>query len=185
MECVGCTQCIDACNGIMESVGKPHGLIRYASENEIEQKQARVLRPRIIAYSVVMVALVAAFVAVLSMRHAVDVNVTRAVGAPFSVLPDGDVSNRLRFRIQNRTGESETYHIEAVRPEGTEIKVVGRPRVEIGAGKTKRLEAWIVAPPEVFENQKVTATFRVVGDDGHSETEDFVLLGPHPDRASR
>jgi cytochrome c oxidase accessory protein FixG len=179
MECVACTQCVDACDAIMDSIGKPQGLIRYASENEIEQKKTRKLRPRTIAYSVVMVGLVTAFVGVLSMRSPVDLNITRAVGAPFSTLPDGKISNRLRFRIQNRTGDAETYTIEGIEPAGTEIKVVGRPQIEVEAGATRRVEAWVVVPPDVFEAAKTSARFRVAGDDGHSAVQDFVLLGPN------
>jgi cytochrome c oxidase accessory protein FixG len=33
MECVGCTACMDACDKMMDGVGRPRGLIRYASEN--------------------------------------------------------------------------------------------------------------------------------------------------------
>ena len=35
LECVNCTACIDACDDIMESIHKPKGLVRYASENSI------------------------------------------------------------------------------------------------------------------------------------------------------
>ena len=37
LECVNCTACIDECDTIMEGVGLPKGLIRYASEDEIEK----------------------------------------------------------------------------------------------------------------------------------------------------
>ncbi len=39
LECVNCTACIDECDHIMESINLPKGLIRYASENEIEKKE--------------------------------------------------------------------------------------------------------------------------------------------------
>ena len=39
LECVNCTACIDECDTIMDKVGYPRGLIRYASENEIEKKE--------------------------------------------------------------------------------------------------------------------------------------------------
>ncbi|MEQ9021750.1 MAG: 4Fe-4S dicluster domain-containing protein, partial [Pseudomonadales bacterium] len=32
LECVNCTACIDACDSIMDRIGKPRGLVRYASE---------------------------------------------------------------------------------------------------------------------------------------------------------
>lgn len=38
LECTNCTACIDECDHIMESVGLPKGLIRYASEDEIAKK---------------------------------------------------------------------------------------------------------------------------------------------------
>src|SRR5690606_21599006 len=38
LECVNCTACIDECDHIMDSIGKPRGLIRYASEEEITKK---------------------------------------------------------------------------------------------------------------------------------------------------
>lgn len=37
MECVGCTACIDACDKMMDAVNRPRGLVRYASENGIEE----------------------------------------------------------------------------------------------------------------------------------------------------
>ncbi len=39
LECINCTACIDECDTIMEGVGLPKGLIRYASEDEIEKKE--------------------------------------------------------------------------------------------------------------------------------------------------
>ncbi|WOC52371.1 cytochrome c oxidase accessory protein [Bergeyella porcorum] len=39
LECVNCTACIDACDEVMEKVGLPKGLIRYATEDEIEQER--------------------------------------------------------------------------------------------------------------------------------------------------
>ena len=41
LECVNCTACIDACDKMMENVGLPKGLIRYASEENIEKKANR------------------------------------------------------------------------------------------------------------------------------------------------
>lgn len=178
MECVGCTQCIDACDAIMDGIAKPRGLIRYTSENEIEGQESKIVRPRVIAYSVLLVGLLVAFTTVLSMRTPIEVNVGRTVGAPFTLLPDGQVTNRLRFRVQNRTGKDASYTVEAVEPSGLELKMVGRPQLDVAAGATGRVEAWVVAPAAVFRDGESLATFKVSSDEDHQTTAEFLLLGP-------
>ena len=179
MECIGCTQCIDACDAIMISVGKPVGLIRYTSENQLAGEKPRPARPRTIAYATMLAALCAAFVFVLAGRDAIDVNVGRVVGAPYATLPDGDVSNRLRFRIQNRTGEPATYRIEALEPQDLRLTIVGRPEIDVAPGATARVEAWVVSDPDVFTAGSAPATFRVADDDGDGASVAFTLLGPN------
>lgn len=180
MECVACTQCIDACNDIMNSISKPEGLIRYTSENQVEGKPGRVLRPRVVGYSLLLVALVAAFVTVLSVRGGVEVNIGRAVGAPFLQMPDGDISNRLRFRVQNRTSTDATFTVRATDPADLEVKLVGPQKMTVPAGETKRVQAFVIAPAHVFDSQaRREATFVVEGDDGTQEEAKFMLLGPN------
>ena len=43
MECVQCTACIDACDTVMDKIGTPRGLIRYASLNGIERGERAAL----------------------------------------------------------------------------------------------------------------------------------------------
>ena len=50
MECIDCTQCIDACDAVMEQVGKPRGLIRYTSQDALAGKPPHLLRPRTVLY---------------------------------------------------------------------------------------------------------------------------------------
>ena len=57
MECVNCTACIDACDNIMDKIGRPRGLIRYASLNSIERGERFRFTPRLMGYSVLLVAL--------------------------------------------------------------------------------------------------------------------------------
>ena len=54
MECIACTQCIDACDDIMDKMGFEPGLIRYTSEHELEGKKTRWLRPRTAIYSLLL-----------------------------------------------------------------------------------------------------------------------------------
>jgi polyferredoxin len=69
MECIGCTQCIDACDEIMTKVHKPVGLIRYDSENGLQKKKTQIIRPRTLIYSFALVALAIVFAFTLKSKE--------------------------------------------------------------------------------------------------------------------
>ena len=58
-ECIACGACIDACNDVMGKMGYPQGLVRYTTQNAIDGKPSRVLRPRVFVYGGLLLALVA------------------------------------------------------------------------------------------------------------------------------
>lgn len=179
MECIACTQCIDACDDIMDAIGKPRGLIRYTSEHELEGVKTRVLRPRTVVYGLLFAALVTMLGVGIATRGAFDVNVARAVGEPFVELPDGTVANRLRFRVRNQTPSAATFEIEAVEPASAEVRIVGVQPVPLDPQEMKRIEAWVVVPSESFGGgQQQDAAFRLVFSDGSQQVVTFPLLGP-------
>ncbi len=179
MECVACTQCIDACDAIMDRIERPRGLIRYTSENALKHgARPRILRPRIFVYAALLVLLVSLFTLALSSRGAYDVNLGRSVGDPYTVLPDGQVANRLRFRLRNMTSAAATATIEVLEPVGAQLRLVGASPVTLDPAEMKRLEVWVVAPLDGFLGGQQTARFRVDFSDGNSEEVVFPLLGP-------
>jgi cytochrome c oxidase accessory protein FixG len=181
MECIACTQCIDACDDIMDKMGFEPGLIRYTSENELAGKTTRWLRPRTALYSVLLVALLGVFTTAFLTRGSFDVNVARAVGQPFMVLPDGDVANRLRFRVRNQTPKDATFTIGVDSPEGAEVKVAGPSPVAVDAEAMTRIEAWVVVAPETVADGREDAVVRLTFSDGTTTTHVFPLLGPTDD----
>jgi cytochrome c oxidase accessory protein FixG len=46
LECINCTACMDACDSVMDRVKKPRGLIRYDSEEGIEQGHHSIFNAR-------------------------------------------------------------------------------------------------------------------------------------------
>ncbi len=56
-ECIACGACIDACDEVMDKMGYPQGLIRYSTQNAIDAKPTRVLRPRIFIYGLLLLGL--------------------------------------------------------------------------------------------------------------------------------
>jgi polyferredoxin len=73
MECIHCTQCADACDAIMDQVGKPRGLIRYASRATLEGRPRHLVRPRVVLYPAALALFLGLFAYNLSARDSADV----------------------------------------------------------------------------------------------------------------
>ena len=178
MECVACTQCIDACDHIMDKIGKPRGLVRYTSERALDHQKTRPIRPRTVVYGVLFAALVSIFTIAFTTRGSYDINVGRNVGEPFSVLQDGRITNRLRFRVRNLTNAASSFTIQAAEPANTEIRIIGVSPIPLESHEMKRVEAWVIIPQEAFSDDEAEGVFTLTFDDGTSETVTFPLLGP-------
>jgi cytochrome c oxidase accessory protein FixG len=177
LECVGCTQCIDACDTIMDRVKKPRGLIRYTSLNQLEGKPARIFRPRILLYAVVMLAALTVLVTLLVSRTAFEFDVVRQTGSPFYIQSDGLVVNRIRVRITNRLESAQQFDIEVVEPKGADLVAKQMP-VEVASHKVVPVDGLVRVPRSAFISPQVAAVVRVTPVGGQSEEAKFVLLGP-------
>lgn len=117
-ECIGCAACIDVCNGIMDKMGYAPGLIRYATENGLEQHLdrggmfRRILRPRVLIYTSILVAIVAAFAVSIVLRSPFRVDVVRDRASLARIVDDGRVENVYRVQIMNSAEEVQRYRVE-------------------------------------------------------------------------
>lgn len=128
LECVNCTACIDACDHIMESVHKPTGLIRFASENNIARSEKVKVTPRIIAYSIVLLALLTVLFALVLTRNDVQATVMRAQGMLYQTQADGRISNLYNIKLINKTRNDLPVVLKVEGDKG-EVKIVGKPIV--------------------------------------------------------
>ncbi len=103
LECVNCTACIDACDEVMLRIGKPRGLVRYASRSGIETGQRLRLSPRILGYCGILLLLAAGLTTLLLTRSPVDITLLRAPGALFQSAADGRISNLYLLKLTNKT----------------------------------------------------------------------------------
>jgi cytochrome c oxidase accessory protein FixG len=103
MECVGCTACIDACNKMMDAVGKPLGLIRYASENGVAEKKKLRYTGRMRFYTIVLVVLAGLLTTLLVTRKDIDGTITRTTGLLYQERGTDSLSNLFTIEIQNKT----------------------------------------------------------------------------------
>ncbi|PKQ46397.1 cytochrome c oxidase accessory protein CcoG [Confluentibacter flavum] len=103
LECVNCTACIDECDSIMESVNLPKGLIRYASEDNIEKKAPFKLTARIKGYIAVLTILIGLLTGMLFLRNDLEATVLRLPGQLFEHKENNIISNVFTYKLINKT----------------------------------------------------------------------------------
>ena len=116
-ECIACGACVDACDWVMDRMGYPHGLIRNTTQNALEGKPSRILRPRLFIYGTLLLALLAGFVFGIATRTPLLVDVIRDRNALYRVATDGSIENAYMLRIINKD----------VRPRVFRISIEGAP----------------------------------------------------------
>src|SRR5574338_20139 len=103
MECIACTQCIDACDDVMARLGRARGLIDYRSLVSLTgERAARVLRPRVAVYGALLAAVGVAFAVLLARRLPMDLYVAHNATTLYSRTADGRVGNSFKLHIENR-----------------------------------------------------------------------------------
>jgi polyferredoxin len=95
----------------MDKVGYPRGLIRYTTQNALDHKSTRVLRPRIVIYAAILSTIVLMFIVGLIRRTPLDVDVIRDRNALYRMLDDGRVENVYNVKILNKTERSHRYAV--------------------------------------------------------------------------
>jgi len=134
-ECIGCAACIDGCNQVMDRMGYPRRLIRYTTQNALEggytrrQLFERMLRPRVVGYGAILLAVAAAAAVSLWMRVPLKVDVIRDRTAISREVEGGDIENVFQLRVINTTERARVFDIEAIGL--PTIHIEGRTHVEV------------------------------------------------------
>jgi cytochrome c oxidase accessory protein FixG len=175
MECINCAQCIDACNDIMARFDRPPGLIRYSSQDAIDRRPGRLLRPRVILYPLAVIALLAALVVFLINKPTSDIIVLRTLGRPFAVSAEGLIDNTLRVKVTNRTDAPRTYRV--LLPEPASAVVQAQPfTLEPGATLTQPVR--ILLPYDAFTGGRREIELLILDDLDTVFPQDLELSGP-------
>lgn len=111
LECVQCTACIDACDRMMDAVGKPRGLIRYTSFNNVKDGKNSLFKYRTAGYLAVWLLVLCVFAGLLLTREQIETVLLRQPGMLAQKLPDGFVGNVYSLKIFNKTFESQKTDI--------------------------------------------------------------------------
>ncbi|HXF46739.1 MAG TPA: cytochrome c oxidase accessory protein CcoG, partial [Burkholderiaceae bacterium] len=186
-ECIGCAACIDACNYVMDKVGLPRGLIRYATTNSLREHYGartilrRILRPRVLVYGGILLTITAALAAAIALRVPLKVDVIRDRGALAREVSDERgatwVENVYRLQVMNTTERPQRYTLSA---HGLPGLVIGsEPRFEVPAATTRSVPLRLQAPAEAVGpgSQRVEIEVRAVDDETIRVRETTTFLG--------
>ncbi len=121
MECVHCTACIDACDSVMDKVGMPKGLVRYASANGIETGARLRLTPRMIGYLSILGLLGILLALLVFTRSDVQTTLLRAPGALFQKSGDGKISNLYTMKLVNKTSREVPNELNETKMESVAV----------------------------------------------------------------
>lgn len=125
LECINCTACIDACDEIMEKVGMPKGLIRYATEAEIENQEKFKFTARMKATTFALFALIGVLCLLMYDRGSVEAKFIRPAGASYFV-NDNKITNTFTYTILNKSNEKKKMTIKVLYPQHSEITFAGK-----------------------------------------------------------
>ncbi|MEM1001057.1 MAG: cytochrome c oxidase accessory protein CcoG [Bacteroidota bacterium] len=106
LECINCTACIDECDTIMEKIDKPKGLIRYASEENIENKVPFKLTARMKGYMSVLGILIFVLMGMLALRNDVEATILRLPGQLYERKDNNVISNVYTYKLINKTTDT-------------------------------------------------------------------------------
>jgi cytochrome c oxidase accessory protein FixG len=184
-ECIGCAACVDGCNQVMDKMGYPRGLIRYVSEHGLEARYdraamlQRVLRPRVLIYTAILVAIVVAAGLSLSARNPLKVDVLRDRGALAREAGPGVIENVYRVQIMNTDETPRRFTIDASGLPGIRVVGVEQP-VAIEAAGAKLLPLRLVVGAEAAPpgTHKVELHVRAVEDASVARAEHTTFILP-------
>ncbi|MBU1212395.1 MAG: cytochrome c oxidase accessory protein CcoG [Alphaproteobacteria bacterium] len=187
LECIQCALCIDACNEIMDKIGRPRNLIAYDTFHNLKAAETggsvpvKIFRPRTILYMVLLPAVLALMTYGWVNRSELQVNVLRDRNPLFVRLSDGGIRNGYTVKILNKRHDTRTYKlsIEGL-PDGAakpRIDIVGlesaAPGIAVAPDNLRALRVYLSLPAAAvssLEGEAADLTFVVTDTADGSQT---------------
>lgn len=188
LACISCALCIDACNGVMDKIGRPRGLISYTTLTDYTEraagKQARlawreVARPRTVIYAAVWALAGLAMAAALASRDRLELNVLHDRNPLYVQLSDGGVRNGYTVKILNMLPQPRSFELSLEGLEGATLQVAGNDaaparsvHVEVEADRLRSLRLYVTVEPAYLKQSRTEFEF-VVKDVTGPETAEY------------
>jgi cytochrome c oxidase accessory protein FixG len=177
LECVNCTACIDACDHMMESVGREKGLIRFDSEKGIADKEKLKLTSRMIAYSAVLLVLLGVLVTLLVSRTDVETTILRTPGMLYQDQPNNKITNLYNVKFVNKTHDNINVVLKLESHKG-EIRLVGADSIVVESQSLGGAIFFVELDKNDVKERKTDITIGIYSNNEKLESIDAHFLGP-------
>jgi polyferredoxin len=161
----------------MDKVGYPRGLIRYASHTAIETGDKRILTPRVMGYSAVLLALLGVIIFLFLARNDVEATVLRAPGTLYQMQDEQKVRNLFTIRVVNKTRSALNLSVALLDSDGT-LTIVGGDGITVEANALAESAFFIDLPIEGLRGMKHQLTLGLYSDGRLLETVKTTFMGP-------
>lgn len=177
MECVNCTACIDACDEIMDKVGQPRGLIRFASLNNIERGEPQRFTARMKLYASVLGGLIVLFLFLVFTRAAVGTTLLRAPGSLFQQTAAGNIQNLYTMKVINKTSHDLQLELKLENISGT-IRLMGSGAFIVPKEQMGQTSVLIEIAPTALVDNSTKIKIGVYSNNKLLETVTTGFVGP-------
>jgi len=198
LECITCALCIDACNGVMEKVGRPRDLISYTTLADYNASRAgdvrpttwrSFIRPRTILYFVLWSLIGIAMAAALLMRDRLDITVQHDRNPVFVRLADGSVRNGYTVKILNMVPKPRAFRLELGGLPGAAMTLAGGDAppsralsLDVEPDRLRSVKLYVTVPPGGVSSSREPFTLLLSSQDGEAVAYDAVFESPEASR---
>ncbi len=159
-QCIGCAACIDVCDDIMDKMGYPRGLVKYTTENALQGKPTKTIRPRLLVYVSVLTFVSAALVYALWTRIPLEVDILRDRNVLYTETDEGLVQNVYNLKIINMDDQLHRYSLSVSGLEG--LRVIGQTEdIEIVSGAVADLPLRVEIDPFALKSTSSEIMFHI------------------------
>ena len=194
IQCITCALCIDACDSVMQQIGRPRGLIDYATLEDCEIERAggapkpimkALFHTRTLVYLGVWGGIGLALLFALGVRSQIDVSVQKDRNPPFMLMSDGEIRNAYTVKLRNMQ----------TRPRPMQVTLEGLPgavmwtdemarekasrelKVTVAPDQVEALRVYVVAPADTVP-QSFTFALKATDAEGGGDTSEVRFDAP-------
>ena len=176
-ECIGCALCIDACDSIMNKMDYDPGLISYTTEMALDGKKNHIVRPKTIAYALVLLGMMSSFAYSVWSRVPLELDVIKDRGALYQLTGMGMIENSYIIKVMNMSDQDHeiTISVGGV----NNIKITTLTHISIKSGEVYTLPTSVEVNPDDMETSNYTIEFtaQALNDEDLVATSESRFLG--------
>ena len=177
LECVNCTACMDACDEVMIRIGKPKGLIRFASYNSIKNGILKLWNARVIGYTFVLLLLLSVLSFALLTRSDVETTVLKVSGTLYQREP-GFITNLYNVEFVNKTFDEISLDVRVESPAYAQLHKVDGKAVLVPAEGLVKTVYFIKIPENKIINARTVVRLGVYENEKKVEGLKVKFIGP-------